>query len=143
MIFLDANVLLRSIADSDDPVVHRMSRQAGALLTMADRGEVELTTSDAVLAEVDFILTAKSHYRLPVSEAAASLAAVVSSRGLRLSDKRAILRALDLWEAQPRLGFVDTLTAAYAQLPGMQLATFDTDFDAMPNISRWMFPDPD
>jgi predicted nucleic acid-binding protein len=67
MIFLDANVVSRSLTDSDDPVVQRWSRQAGALLTQADRGEADLTTSDAVLAEVAFILTAKSHYRLPVS----------------------------------------------------------------------------
>ena len=143
MIFLDANVVLRSLTDSDDPIVQRWSRQAGALLTHADRGEADLTTSDAVLAEVAFILTAKSHYRLSVSEAAASLAAVVASRGLKLNDKRSILRALDLWESHPRIGFVDALTAAYAQLPGMQLATFDTDFDGIQDISSWTFADPD
>lgn len=143
MIFLDANVLLRTLTDGDDPIVHRWSRQAGALLTHADRGEADLTTSDAVLAEVAFILTAKSHYRLPVSEAAASLAAVVSSRGVKLNDKRSILRALDLWESHPRIGFVDALTAAYAQLPGMQLATFDAHFDGIPDLQRWVFSEPD
>jgi predicted nucleic acid-binding protein len=112
-------------------------------LTQADRGEADLTTSDAVLAEVAFILTAKSHFRLPVSEAAASLAAVVASRGLKLNDKRSILRALDLWESHPRIGFVDALAAADAQLPGMQLATLDTDFDGIQDISSWTFADPD
>lgn len=143
MIFLDANVLLRTLADDDDPIIHRWSRQAGALLAQADRGEADLTTSDAVLAEVAFILTAKSHYRLPVSEAAAALAAIVSSRGVKLIDKRSILRALDLWEAHPRIGFVDALTAAYAQAPGMLLASFDTDFNGISGISRWTFADPD
>ena len=144
MIFLDANVLLRTLTTADDDlIVQRMNRQAGALLGMAARGEVELTTSDAVIAEVAFILTAKSHYRLPVSEAAAALAAIVSTRALKLSDKRSVLRALDLWSANPRIGFVDALAAAYAQAPGVQLATFDADFDKLPHISRWVFHDPD
>lgn len=142
MIFLDANVLLRTLTYADDPTVQRTSRQASALLKLADRGEVELTTSDAVLAEVAFILTAKSHYHLPVSETTASLAAIVSSRGFKLHDKRSVLRALDLWGASPRLGFVDALCAAYAQAPDMQLAIFDTDFDDIPGISRWVFSDP-
>jgi predicted nucleic acid-binding protein len=29
------------------------------------------------------------------------------------------------------------LTLAYAQAPGMRLATFDTDFDGLPGIDRW------
>ncbi len=143
MMFLDANVLLRSPTDAADPIVHRRSLQAGTLLTMADRGEVDLTTSDAVLAEVASILTAKSHYRLPVSETAASLAAVASTRGLKLNGKRSIMRALDFWEAAPRLGFGDARTAAYTRVPGMQLAMFNADFDRIPDISRWVFNDPD
>ena len=66
----------------------------------------------------------------------------VASRGVKLTDKRSILRALDIWDAHPRLGFVDALTAAYAQLPGMQLATFDTDVDGITGMSHWTFSDP-
>ena len=134
MIFLDANILLRTLVDPSGPDSRRLNEVAGNLLRQADRGAVEVTTSDAVLAEVAFILTARAHYQLPATVAAGP---IVQLRGFRHPDKRAILRALEIWAGVPRLGFVDALTAAYAQAPGMRLATFDTDFDALPGIDRW------
>ncbi len=137
MIFLDANIFLRALTRSSDPAVQEMNAQAGELLRRAERGEVDLTTSDAVIAEVAFILTAKAHYQLPVADAAGLLAALLRLRGMKLRDKRVLLRSLELWTAQPSLGFVDALTASYAQQPGIELATFDTDFDQIPDITRW------
>ncbi len=60
---------------------------------------------------------------------------------MKLREKRTILAALDLWATVPKLGFVDALTAAYAQHLGVELATFDTDFDLLPGITRWLPPD--
>jgi predicted nucleic acid-binding protein len=137
VIFLDANVLLRAFVQPDDPLTQRFSQVATELLRRAGRGEVEITTSDAVLAEVAFILTAKAHANLPVPIAAGFLASFVQLRGFRHSEKRSILSALATWTNRPRLGFVDALTAAYTQSPGMRLATFDTDFDGLPGIDRW------
>jgi predicted nucleic acid-binding protein len=137
MIFLDANIFLRALIQSSDPVIRQMHELAAALLRQAERGEVEVTTSDAVIAEVAFILTSKTHYQLPVGDAAARIATLLRLRGMKLRDKRVVLRALDLWAAYPRLGFVDALTASYAQQPGVVLATFDSDFDQIPEITRW------
>lgn len=143
MIFLDANVLLRALVQPDDPQTQRFSQVATELLRRAGLGEVEITTSDAVLAEVAFILTAKAHAKLPVPIATGLLASIVQLRGFRHGEKRSLLRALDIWTNRPRLGFVDALTAAYAQSSGMQLATFDTDFDGLPGIDRWQPGDAD
>lgn len=137
MIFLDANILLRALTRSADPAVQRMNQRAGELLRQAERGEVEVTTSDAVIAEVAFILTAKAHYQLPVADAAGRLAAILRLRGVKVREKRTVLRALELWAEHPQLGFVDALTASYAQQTGIQLATFDTDFDVFSDIARW------
>jgi predicted nucleic acid-binding protein len=137
MIFLDANILLRTLVDPSGPDSRRLNEVAGNLLRQADRGAVEVTTSDAVLAEVAFILTARAHYQLPATVAAGLISPIVQLRGFRHPEKRAILRVLEIWARVPRLGFVDALTAAYAQAPGMRLATFDTDFDALPGIDRW------
>ena len=62
MIFLDTNLLIRAITRSDNPAVAAQERIAGELIRRANLGEYELTTSEAVLAEVAFILTAKRHY---------------------------------------------------------------------------------
>jgi predicted nucleic acid-binding protein len=138
VIFLDANVLLRTFVAPHDAVTRRLSQLSAELLHQADRGEVTVTTSDAVLAEVAFILTARAHANLPVSVAAGLIATIVRLRGFHHREKRAILLALELWVDRPRLGFVDALTAAYAKSPGMLLATFDSDFDSIPDLERWV-----
>ncbi len=137
MIFLDANYFLRALTRSPHPDIQRMNQIAGDLMRRAERGEVALTTSDAVIAEVAFILTSKAHYNHTVADAAGRLATLLRLRGVKLSDKRVLLRAFDLWTARPKLGFVDALTASYAQQAGIELATFDTDFDDLPGIARW------
>lgn len=137
MIFLDANIFLRVLTRSSDPPVQRMNQLAGDLLRRADRGQVDVTTSDTVIAEVAFILTSRAHYQLAVDDAAARIATIVSVRGFKLRDKRVVLQALHLWTAHPKLGFVDALTASYAQQPGVELATFDRDFDQLSGIAHW------
>jgi predicted nucleic acid-binding protein len=136
-IFIDANVVLRALTVSDDPRVRRTNEIAGDLFRLVAQDRVEVTTSDAVIAEAAFVLTARAYYQIPVAEAVAKLATLVALRGFTLPDKRSILRGLDLWAAHPHLGFVDALTAAYAQASGMPLATFDSDFDRFPGITRW------
>jgi predicted nucleic acid-binding protein len=137
MIFLDANILLRALVDPSGPDSRRLHEVASDLLRQASRGDVEVTTSDAILAEVAFILTARAHYQLPANVAAGLISPIVLLRGFRHPEKREILRALEIWASVPRLGFVDALTLAYARAPGMRLASFDSDFDALPGIDRW------
>lgn len=141
MIFLDANYLLRTLIDPASPEIERMRQIAADLFRRANRGEVELTTSDAVIAEVAFVMTSPRVYGLDVAEAAARLSTVLNLRGVKLHEKRTVLAALDLWATTPKLGFVDALTAAYAQRHGIELATFDTDFDPIPGITRYQPPD--
>ena len=137
MIFLDANIFPRALVDSSGPDSRRLHEIASRLLLQAGRGEFEVTTSDAVLAEIAFFLTARAHYQLPASVAAALISPIVQLRGFRRPEKRAILCAMEIWASVPRLGFVDALTLAYAQSPGMQSAAFDSDFDNLPGVDRW------
>lgn len=118
-----------------------MNNSAADLFRRAERGEVEVTTSDAVIAEVAFILTARTHYQLAVSDAAGRLEKLMQLRGVKLPEKRVTLRSLAFWESHPNLGYVDALTATYAQQPGIELATFDKDFDSISGITRWEPPD--
>ena len=137
MIFLDANFFLRTLTRSSHPDTQRMHRIASELFRRAERGEVEATTTDAVISEVAFILTAKAHYSLSAVDVAGRLSAILRLRGIKLREKRVMLRALDIWGDKPKLEFVDALTASYAQQSGVELATFDTDFDDIPGIVRW------
>jgi predicted nucleic acid-binding protein len=139
MILLDANIFLHALTRSTDPSIQPMYEWASDLFRRAEGGGIEVTASDAVIAEVAFILTSKAHYRLAVDDAAGRLTALMRVRGVKLRDKRIILHALELWPTYPKLGFVDALTAAQARQPGFELATFDSDFDDLPGITRWRF----
>jgi predicted nucleic acid-binding protein len=137
MIFLDANFFLRALTRSNDPGVMRLNEIAGDLFRQAERGEIELTTCDAVVAEVAFILTSKAHYQLSAADAAGRIATLLRLRGVKLRDKRIVQEALDLWTEHPSLGFVDALVASYALRFGAELATFDRHFDRLSEIPRW------
>ena len=137
MIFVDANVFLSAFVEPQTENDVYFYKTATTFLEEADGGAIEFTTSDAVLAEVAFALTSKKHYGKPVPVGVAALASIVQLRGFRHRNKRTLLRAIGIWSAYPRIGFVDALTAAYAQGPDMLLASFDSDFDPLPGIIRW------
>jgi predicted nucleic acid-binding protein len=139
MIFLDANVFLRYLVEPDGPDNQARHDIAAALFEAIELGEEEATTSEAVLAEVAFILASKRQYNLPPADIAAYLAPIIRLPGLRLprGRKGLYLRALEIWSDLARLGFVDALTAATVERSELRLATFDTDFDNLPNIRHW------
>lgn len=136
MIFVDANVFLRRITPPATPSSAAEQSIAIELFRQAERGEIQLMTSEAVLAEVAFILTAKRHYGLSVEDAVARMLPYVRSRGLTLDRPSVVHDALLIWLEFPRLGFVDALGAAYAKQPQVELATFDADLDRVPGIKR-------
>lgn len=136
MIFLDANYFLRYLTQPDNPKTHAMHERASALFAVVERGEVEVATSEAVLAEVAFVLASKLQYHRPAEVIATYLGPIIRMRGLRLprGRKRLYLRALDIWSARPSLGFVDALTVATVEETEIALATFDRHFNTMANV---------
>ena len=142
MIFLDTNVFLRYLVEPDSAANHARQEIAATLFDAADRGEVKVTTSEAVLAEVAFILSSKRQYGLGADEVATILAPIIRSPGLSLprGQKRRYLRALEIWSENPRLGFVDALTASSVENTDTRLATFDRDFNRFTGILRWEPP---
>jgi predicted nucleic acid-binding protein len=139
VIFLDANYFLRYLVQPDSLDNRTKHEIAAALFEAIERGDEEATTSGAVLAEVAFVLASKRQYDLPASDIAAYLASILRLQGLKLPRGRKLLylRATDIWASRPKLGFVDALTAATVENSNLRLATFDSDFDGMPNIRRW------
>ena len=139
MIFLDADYFLRWLVapDTPDDVVPRSI--AISLFICLERGEAEATTSEAILAEVAFVLTSKRQYGVEVKIAAESLATAVRFAGLKFAPgkKQQYLRALEIWSERPALGFVDALTVAMVESSDHLLATFDADFEGLTGIEYW------
>ena len=137
MIFVDASVFLRYLVQPVTSQDQISERQAAAFLAQVNAGAVEVTTSEAILAEVAFILTSPRHYDAPRSTAAAGLKALLRPRGCRMPGKELALRALDQWVAHPVLSFPDALGAAYSAVRGYELATFDNALSRTPGVNPY------
>ena len=139
MIFVDANCFLRFLSEPITQEDRLNQQRARELFALARKCEVELTTSDAILAEVVFILTNARHYNGPRTMAASSLASLLRPRAWRLPAKDVSLHALDLWADRPELSFPDALAAAHSALRGYELATFDRALIRAPGVITYPF----
>jgi predicted nucleic acid-binding protein len=65
VIFVDANMFLRHLVQPATPQDQVNRRRATALFQRVEQGREQITTSEATIAEVGFILSAKTHYNSP------------------------------------------------------------------------------
>lgn len=144
MIFLDANVFLRHLAAPTTPADVRRGALARALFDDIRQGRQLVTTTEVVLHEVCYILTSSRHHGHPATGVAADMMEVIQYAGFRFlpGEREIYLRAFELWIAQPRLGFADSVIAARCEATGHDLATFDRHFDAIPTLTRWQWEPP-
>ena len=118
-IFVDTNFFLRYLLD-DEPA---MAEKAEALFQRAVAGEVLLTTSLLVIAEI--VWTLESFYQLARSEIATKVEAILSLPNLDCSEAETLLQALDLYVSK-NIDFVDAYNACDLKNKGIQqIATFD------------------
>jgi predicted nucleic acid-binding protein len=84
-----------------------------------------------------YVLSSPRWYNLPRAEIVAELRPIIALRNLRLSQKRIIIHALLIYYQYPHLDFEDALSVALMQHNKLtELVRYDTDFDAIPGITR-------
>ena len=128
MQFVDANIFIRYLT-RDDPEKAAACRR---LFEQAKLGQVRLTTSEAVIAEVVFVLSSKRLYNLSRQEIRARLYPLVSLSGLKMVSSRSCLRALDLYGSN-NIDFEDALTIAEMERRKIaELYSYDREFDQVP-----------
>ncbi|HVA92472.1 MAG TPA: PIN domain-containing protein [Chloroflexota bacterium] len=133
MRFIDTNIFLRYLT-KDDPV---KAAACYALFQRLEQGSEQATTSETIIAEVVYVLSARSHYGLGGTEIRARLTPLLVLRGLRIAHKRTYLRALDLYATYAALDFEDALTISHMERTGItDLYSYDTDFDQVPSVIR-------
>ncbi len=133
MKFLDTNVILRYLT-RDDPV---KAQACFELLQRVKTGEEVLTTCEAVIAEVVYVLSSTKQYKLARDDVRARLVPILSLKGLHLPFQRVYLQALDLYVEYPRLDFEDALLIAHmARRKVREIISYDEDFDRVPNVVR-------
>ena len=133
MEFLDTNVIIRYLTGDNA----EQAQRAYHLFQQVEAGKRLITTCEAVLAEVVYVLSSKVLYNLDRNEIRTHLRTIITLRGLRLSHKTTYLQALDLYVEHPYLSFVDALCAAQAQRThSSHILSFDRDFDRVPGLMR-------
>ena len=131
--FVDANIFLRLLA-RDDPA---KTQACLALFQRARRGDVELHTSEAIIAEVIYVLLSPKVYARSRTEIAAGLGAVIGIRGVHVPEKTAVLAAIDQWQQHQKLDFADCLAIAHAlRAHGGNVYSYDRAVGRVDGIQR-------
>ncbi|MCL5072401.1 MAG: PIN domain-containing protein [Actinobacteria bacterium] len=132
MKFLDANVILRYLT-RDDP---KKAEKCYELFQKVKRGEIELTTCEAVIAEVVYVLSSTTLYNLPRNEIYSLLLPIINLNGLKMAQKRLYIRALDIY-ASKNIDFEDALSFAHMQKHQIkEIYSYDNDFDKIEELCR-------
>jgi predicted nucleic acid-binding protein len=132
MPFVDTNIFLRYLT-KDDP---DKAQACFDLFKRANANQVTLTATETVIAEVVYVLSSKRTYNLPRDEIRARLYPLISLQGLRLPQRRTVLRALDLYVAY-EIDFEDALIVAHMERQTIRdLYSYDRDFDQVPGVNR-------
>ena len=132
MQFVDTNIFIRHLT-RDDP---EKAEACFALFQKAERNEVTLTTNEAVIAEVVYVLSSRTLYSLSRGAIRALLYPILSLQGLKLPNRRMYLRALDVYAAT-NLDFEDALIVAHMErLKMSDLVSYDRGFDHVPGVVR-------
>ncbi len=132
MRFVDTNIFIRYLT-KDDP---RKAQACFELFQKARQGEEALTTSETVIGEVVFVLSAKDLYSLPREEIRSRLYPLLSVPGLKLQHRKMYLRALDLYTAHP-IDFEDALIIAKMEQQRIkEVYSYDRDLDRAATVKR-------
>lgn len=130
--FVDTNVFLRFLA-RDDP--DRTAR-SGELLRRAERGDIALATSEAIILEAVQVLSSRHLYHMPRALIAKIMQSMLENPGIQITHKRAVVRAFELYAAT-NLDYADCLAVEHAQRLGSRtIYSYDRDFDRIPELRR-------
>lgn len=117
--FLDTNLFIRYLTNDDEEKANRVA----LLLREAADGNVQLVTTEMVLAEVVWVL--ESAYKLERPQVAALVLGILATPGLEVINSSLVARAIEFYEAMG-IDFVDGYVAATMERRGIaDIYSFD------------------
>jgi predicted nucleic acid-binding protein len=135
MVVLDADFFITALAGPLTAHDQAGMATAKSFFAMVDAGQETFTTSDAVIAEVVFILHSVRHLNLQHGGVASHLKPLLDMPGCRVPAKRRLQRALDRWASTSALSCVDALAVELALDHGGALGTFDRRLGQVPGVT--------
>lgn len=107
--FIDANIFVRLLAGDDEEKAARCLK----LFKDCDGGDVELMTSEAIIAEIVYVLSSKTLYGQTRDQIADKLMPLLQLPGLRVTHKQTVLNAMSLYRTT-NISFEDCLAIEHA-----------------------------
>lgn len=126
----DTNILLRFL--TNDHAGH--SPAARELIRAASTGALVLVVPFVAISESVFTL--RGLYKHDKKETVEQLQLLLNSKGIKTTAPSWIHKALDEY-SKSKVSFGDACIAAEARHEELPVATFDSDFDTLPKISRF------
>jgi AbrB family looped-hinge helix DNA binding protein len=119
-----------------DRVVFQLVEGQEVRLTAVEHNQRQVTTTEAALAEVIYVLSSKRLYNVARPVIRQRLLDILALPGLRLANKSVYRRALDLY-ASGTLDFTDCLIVARLEHAKItDVFSFDRDFEQISGITR-------
>jgi len=130
--FLDTNVILRHLL-ADHPTLSPAARET---LRQVEDGELEVWTSDLVIAEIVFVLSNRRTYGFERTLIRDVLLPLIDLPGVSLPIKDIYPRVFEIY-INANIDFIDAYHAAMVERQSdNHVISFDTDFDRVPSVAR-------
>lgn len=137
LVMVDTNVFIRALVGPRTATDQPMYDAAAALIDEMERGISRLTTTDAVIAEVTYVLRRSPEFGFSREAIVEALVAIIGDAGFRITGKEAVLSALERWAITPSLSFVDALVIERAHAAGALVASFDAALARQSRSGVW------
>lgn len=130
--YVGTDLIIRLLT-GDDPAKQQAARE---LFEQVERGTLTLAAPDTVIADAVFVLSSKILYNKSREDVRDLLAPLLKLPHFRVQNKRAVLRALDLY-AQTNLDFGDVfIVATMEQAHATDLYSYGEGLGKAPGITR-------
>lgn len=133
MNLIDANVIIRYLI-GDDAAKQQRSKE---LIDRLRTEQEEAFTTDVVVHEVCYVLSASTHYSLTHQDIRDRLYPILALPALHLANKSLCLEALNIFASGEKIDFSDALSVAYVR-NGLAdgIYSFDRKLDNVPDANR-------
>ena len=125
---LDTNVILRFLTGEPEA----QAQGAKLLFEQNESGVLAVRILPLVIAEVVFVLTGK-YYQMERSEVADALVLFLETPSFDVVDRDSLIIGVQIFK-QHNVDYVDAYLAAEAQTQGCGIASFDQDFQKIPQL---------
>ncbi len=133
MNYVHANIFVRYLT-RDDPV---RAEPCLRLFERLERGEEEAFSTEATIAEVIYVLSSNHWFGHTREHAVALVMAPLRLTNLKMTDKRACVRALELYADYRALDLADAIAIAHFETDHLDgIYSYDRGLDQVPGVVR-------